>query len=145
MHWIHKLFNTRVSQFELNYWNKLTFPRHSNLLTCNCILEKSICLYTGLDTFETDQTRWTSQTDYYATGCVSVLTEWQILDLNFIWFIYYREMRPWVPDGALMWTTVASCRSLFKPISPSKKYVFKREFLKASLNMMKYLKLPLVV
>ncbi len=27
------LFNTRVSQFELNYWNKLTFPRHSNLGT----------------------------------------------------------------------------------------------------------------
>ncbi len=22
------LFNTRVSQFELNYWNKWTFPRH---------------------------------------------------------------------------------------------------------------------
>ncbi len=33
------LFNTRVSQFELNYWNKWTFPRHSNLLryTCVCI------------------------------------------------------------------------------------------------------------
>ncbi len=24
------LFNTRVSQFELNYWNKWTFTRHSN-------------------------------------------------------------------------------------------------------------------
>ncbi len=31
------LFNTRVSQFELNYWNKLTFPRHSNLLRCTCV------------------------------------------------------------------------------------------------------------
>ncbi len=31
------LFNTRVSQFELNYWNKWTFPRHSNLLRCTCI------------------------------------------------------------------------------------------------------------
>ncbi len=30
------LFNTRVSQFELNYWNKSTFPRHSNLLRCTC-------------------------------------------------------------------------------------------------------------
>ncbi len=33
------LFNTWVSQFsqhELNYWNKLTFPRHSNLLRCTC-------------------------------------------------------------------------------------------------------------
>ncbi len=30
------LFNTRVSQFELNYWNKLTFPQHSNLLRCKC-------------------------------------------------------------------------------------------------------------
>ncbi len=30
------LFNTRVSQFELNYWNKLTFPRCSNLLRCTC-------------------------------------------------------------------------------------------------------------
>ncbi len=26
----------RVSQFELNYWNKWTFPRHSNLLRCTC-------------------------------------------------------------------------------------------------------------
>ncbi len=26
------LFNTQVSQFELNYWNKGTFPQHSNLL-----------------------------------------------------------------------------------------------------------------
>ncbi len=31
------LFNTRVSQFELNYWNKWTFPRHANLLRCTCI------------------------------------------------------------------------------------------------------------
>ncbi len=31
------LFNTRVSQFEFNYWNKWTFPRHSNLLRCTCI------------------------------------------------------------------------------------------------------------
>ncbi len=30
----HKLI---TSQFELNYWNKLTFPRHSNLLRCTCI------------------------------------------------------------------------------------------------------------
>ncbi len=33
------LFNTRVSQFEMNYWNKWTtwfFPRHSNLLRCTC-------------------------------------------------------------------------------------------------------------
>ncbi len=30
------LFNARVSQFELNYWNKWTFPRHSNLLRCTC-------------------------------------------------------------------------------------------------------------
>ncbi len=32
-----KLFNTRVSKFELNYWNKWTFPRHSNLLRCICM------------------------------------------------------------------------------------------------------------
>ncbi len=31
------LFNTWVSQFELNYWNKWTFPQHSNLLRCTCI------------------------------------------------------------------------------------------------------------
>ncbi len=31
------LFNTRVSQFELNYWNKWTFHLHSNLLKCTCI------------------------------------------------------------------------------------------------------------
>ncbi len=32
------LFKTRVSQFELNYWNKLTFPWHSSLLRCTCII-----------------------------------------------------------------------------------------------------------
>ncbi len=26
-----------VSQFELNYWNKWTFPWHSNLLRCTCM------------------------------------------------------------------------------------------------------------
>ncbi len=31
------LFNTQVSQCELNYWNKWTFPRHSNLLRCICM------------------------------------------------------------------------------------------------------------
>ncbi len=36
------LFNTRVSQFELNYWNKWTFPRHSNLLRCTCIYFRKI-------------------------------------------------------------------------------------------------------
>ncbi len=34
------VFNTRVSQFELNYWNKWTFPRHSNLLRCTCLLKQ---------------------------------------------------------------------------------------------------------
>ncbi len=30
------LFNTQVLQFELNYWNKLTFPQNSNLLRSAC-------------------------------------------------------------------------------------------------------------
>ncbi len=33
------LFNSQVSQFELNYWNKGTFPRHSNLLRCTNLLD----------------------------------------------------------------------------------------------------------
>ncbi len=37
------LFNTRVSQFLLNYWNKLTFPRHSNLLRCTCMWNPLSC------------------------------------------------------------------------------------------------------
>ncbi len=46
MHWIRvrvrvRLFNKRVSQFELNYWNKWTFPRHYNLLRCTCIFYKN--------------------------------------------------------------------------------------------------------
>ncbi len=58
------LFNTRVSQFELNYWNKWTFPRHSNLLRCTCIflyhtflhVKKYLtlcqsCLHTASETF----------------------------------------------------------------------------------------------
>ncbi len=31
------LFNTQVSQFDFNYWNKLTLPWHFNLLKCTCI------------------------------------------------------------------------------------------------------------
>ncbi len=38
--WALNLFHTQVSQFELNYWNKWTFPRHSNLLKCTCIYIK---------------------------------------------------------------------------------------------------------
>ncbi len=38
------LFNTQVSQFEFNYWNKLTFPRHSNLLRCTCMQTKIIII-----------------------------------------------------------------------------------------------------
>ncbi len=30
------LFNSQVSQFVFNYWNKGTFPQHSNLLRCTC-------------------------------------------------------------------------------------------------------------
>ncbi len=45
------LFNTRVSQFELNYWNKWTFPRHSNLLKCTYvyiyIYTLNVLLYVG--------------------------------------------------------------------------------------------------
>ncbi len=36
------LFNTRVSQFELNYWNKWTFPWHSNLLRCPCTFMRCV-------------------------------------------------------------------------------------------------------
>ncbi len=36
------LFNTQVSQFELNYWNKWTFPRHSNVLRCTCTCRYSL-------------------------------------------------------------------------------------------------------
>ncbi len=52
------LFNTRFSQFELNYWNKWTFPRHSNLLRCTCVffrgwIEIKYC-HTTLNTSECD-------------------------------------------------------------------------------------------
>ncbi len=51
------LFNTRVLQFELNYWNKLTFPRHSNLLRCTCTLVGIPC---------TDsRTPWNSLTNHH--------------------------------------------------------------------------------
>ncbi len=39
------LFNTQVSQFELNYWNKWTFPRHSNLLRCTCNTYKKYIIW----------------------------------------------------------------------------------------------------
>ncbi len=42
------LFNTRVSQFELNYWNKSTLPRHSNLFRYTCLLVLSLSLSLSL-------------------------------------------------------------------------------------------------
>ncbi len=39
------LFNTQVSQFELNYWNKWTFPRHSNLLRSTYNIYTYVCVY----------------------------------------------------------------------------------------------------
>ncbi len=38
------LFNKRVSQFQLNYWNKWIFPRHSNLLRCTYIYSALLCI-----------------------------------------------------------------------------------------------------
>ncbi len=40
------LFNIQVSQFELNYWNQLTFPQHSNVLRCTCMLHIIYTTYT---------------------------------------------------------------------------------------------------
>ncbi len=39
------LCNIRVSQFELNYWNKWTFPRYSNLLRCTCMWFTSVQIF----------------------------------------------------------------------------------------------------
>ncbi len=38
MHWIYLIH--KFHNFELNYWNKLTFPRYSNLLRCTCRKER---------------------------------------------------------------------------------------------------------
>ncbi len=43
------LFNTQVSQFELNYCNKWTFPQNSNLLRCTCINKNVAKLTTAAD------------------------------------------------------------------------------------------------
>ncbi len=46
------LFNTRVSQFDLNYWNKWTFPRHSYLLRCTFIFQyRSLSLSLSLSIY----------------------------------------------------------------------------------------------
>ncbi len=37
VHWIYLIH--RFYQLELNYWNKITFPRHSNYWDCTCILK----------------------------------------------------------------------------------------------------------
>ncbi len=42
------LCNTRVSQFDLNYWNKWTFPQHSNLLRCTSVY---IYIYIHIHTY----------------------------------------------------------------------------------------------
>ncbi len=69
------LFNTRVSQFELNYWNKLTFPRHSNLLRCTCMYDNQRCFHWGvsLKLFET----WMN--DKVKSGMCLILNEINII------------------------------------------------------------------
>ncbi len=52
------LFNTRVSQFELNYWNKWTFPWHSNLLRCTCTCHFAVCKIIILQIVQTSQLKY---------------------------------------------------------------------------------------
>ncbi len=65
------LFNTRVSQFELNYWNKLTFPRHSNLLRCICIylqiMNKHIYAHMYIYIYTHTHTHTHTNTHYFTT------------------------------------------------------------------------------
>ncbi len=57
------LFNTQVSQFELNYWNKWTFPRHHTLLRCTCIV---ICLTMYLSiTYDCSKLMWQDISDLF--------------------------------------------------------------------------------
>ncbi len=57
------LFKFRVSQFELNYWNKWTFPWHSNLLRCTCIMPGCDRLQNSLVSFLNKLQRKTVERD----------------------------------------------------------------------------------
>ncbi len=68
------LFNTRVSQFELNYWNKWTFPWHSNLLRCTCIMPGCDHLQNSLVSFLNKLQRKTVERDGWDFRHVGVVS-----------------------------------------------------------------------
>ncbi len=76
------LFNTRVSQFELNYWNKLTFPQHSNILRCTCSYSSSVMIIRFFVTGYYSHLFLFFHLFYFMFCFVSV----QFSSIQFIWF-----------------------------------------------------------
>ncbi len=68
------LFKTRVSHFELNYWNK--FPRHSNFLRCTCMSSMS----------PWDLSSWYIYAKTYNIDILKVLIDWNIVKANILAF-----------------------------------------------------------
>ncbi len=93
------LFNTRVSQFELNYWNKWTFPRHSNLLRCTCV-----CVYIYIHTLycRVEELDWSAERQV-------------LIPAEHLWGVF--KCRPWAKNPSpnindlYIWDTVISYTS----------------------------------
>ncbi len=78
------VFNTRVSQFELNYWNKWTFPRHSNLLRCTfTLLVKLLVSFLNIHDYCSKK--------FGVSKC----------------FFFFKEINKFIQRGRIHWSNVA--------------------------------------
>ncbi len=68
------LFNTRVSQFKLIYWNKWTFPQHSNLLRFTCIFNLFLNMLKSASTWPT-WWGWAPSSTYWPAATVHITSQ----------------------------------------------------------------------
>ncbi len=95
-------FNTRVSQFELNYWNKWNFPQHSNLLRYTCMTSficKRITVHNCIDSCLRNTAAGTFKTvlKYQVWLCLDYFTLKQIAAQN----------RMSLTSDVLVWRTIS--------------------------------------
>ncbi len=114
------LFNTRVSQFELNYWNKWTFPWHSNFLRCTCICTIFNVLPTSLHkpcwvTQYCQMETWKHKWDIQLPICPFCL--WWSASADLISYSEWQRCGPWMPPIVL---TSATRPESITPSKPDK-------------------------
>ncbi len=120
MHWIYLIHEFQI--FELNYWNKWTFPRHSNLLRCTCTWICNNALLPNYCNIKEMVFRNDSENDASIkyTSCMATESQKQLTNVN----IYLTSVRHSLGMSSrrasiLLCVQATAWRSLTGPIIPS--------------------------